>query len=94
MKIHLNMRNHFRTSEVYINGSSNDKISHRIAKATCGSGKTLSKFWNERGLNSIYHAVVRATLLYASELWIPYIIHIIKLVSFRKRCLRTIYRYL
>lgn len=92
------MRNHFHTSEVNINGSLNGKISHRIAKATCGSGKSHSKFWNERDLslkrkNSIYHALVTPTLLYASELWILYIKHIINLVSFHKRCLRTIYRY-
>ena len=85
-------------SKVNSNGSLDDEITNRIAKATSAFGKLRHRLWNEREMKldtkiQVYKAVVLTTLLYGSESWTPYRPHINQLDVFHKGCLRMIYGY-
>lgn len=71
------------------------EIDNRLAKANSAFGRLYKRVWNNNHLKvgtkiSVYRAVVLTTLLYGSESWVPYRLHIRLLERFHQRCLRTI----
>ena len=82
-------------SKVNTNGTVDDEIVHRIAKASGTFGKLRHRLWKVRGITlktkiKVYKATVLATLLYGSESWTLYRRHINQLNVFHKGCLRDI----
>ena len=68
-------------STVNSNASLDDEIINRIAKATNAFGKLRHRLWDERGISlitkiSVYRAVVLTSMLYRSESWTLYKMHI------------------
>lgn len=75
-------------SKMKSNASLDNEI-NRIAKTTSAFGKLRHRLWNERAIKldtkmRVYRASVLTTLLYGSELWIPYSSHINQLDIFHK----------
>ena len=62
----------------------------RLSKATSASGRLWTRVWRERGITqatklAVYRAVVPSALLYGSETWTCYRIHLKKLDQFHLR---------
>ena len=72
-----------------------EAIRLRLARASASVGMLSDRLWKKRGLTcktklNVYHAVVRPSLLYGSETWTVYSLHLQRLQSFHLGCLRQI----
>jgi len=69
------------------------EVDNRLAKASCAFGRLYKRVWNNKHLKkntkiSVCRAVVLTTLLYGSESWVTYRLHLLE--CFHQRCLRII----
>ena len=77
------------------NGSLDEEISQRIAKASASFGRLTSRLWKNHDVKlntkiNVYKSAVLSALLYCCETWTPYRRHIRQLEAFHMRCLRRI----
>ena len=82
-------------STISHDGSLDNEIKERIAKASSAFGRLEERVWSDRNLTintklSVYKTCVLSALLYASEVWTVYQRHVKLLERFHQQCLRRI----
>ena len=75
--------------------TSDTKIDNRLAKSNSAFSRLYKRVWNKKHLKkgtkiSVYQAIILTTLLYGSESWVTYHLHLQFLKHFHQHCLCTI----